>query len=535
MALPSSADFTSKDYDSVWLREQALIRSVFPTWTDFSITNFGNILAQLSAFTLDVLTYYQDNQAAESRIATATQRRSLIALAKLLGYTPALAAPASVRETFAATGLVNNCTIPAGTVIKTSTDAIPFQLLSDVLLTPGAPTSSVGRVENSVNQTQLYNGTGQPGQTLRLPQQGFLSVVSVSGGWSPAPNNNFLFSSPTSLQYTLSVDNNDVATLSFGDGVNGSMPSGAMTVLYKTGGGSIGNVTPGSITQIDGPVLDVLGNTVSVTATNADAATGGIDRESTASIRLRAPLSIRNPTSSIARTDFEDNALRIPSVGRALMVTGQEVVTIPDNSGILYVVPVGGATPGAPSGSLLDQVRRQFEGDTQERPPYPKPLTFNLTMAGAIYVDFDITARIYLRKNAVGSVVAAAMRAAMTNFFSPIVTDAAWASKLTADLGVKIEVGARNPLIDFGYYLRQQNALAVAPQGMVEISDLMDVVHDVPGVRGIGPLDSDFALAALRVAGPYLGIGHVDVALADTDFPRFSALHITDIDTSTSL
>lgn len=531
MALPASADFTRKDFDSLWLREQALIRSVFPTWTDFSITNFANILAQLSAFTLDVLTFYQDNQALESRITTATQRRSLIALAKLLGYTPALAAPASTFETFTATGLANNCTIAAGTIIKTATDAIPFQLLSDVLLTPGAPTNGAD-VENSVTQTQLYNATGQPGQALVLPQPGFLSVVSVTlgGTWSQATNNNFLLKFPTDLVYTLSVDNNDVATLSFGDGVNGAMPSGAMTVLYKTGGGSIGNVAPGSITQVDGPVLDTLGNIVSLTATNAGAATGGADRESGASIKLRAPLSIRNPTSSIARTDFEDNALRIASVGRALMVTGQEVPTIPDNSGILYVVPVGGAMPGDPSQALLDQVRLQFDGDTQARPPYPKPLTFKLTTTGAIYVDFDIAASIFLKKNAVGSVVAAQIRSDLTNFFSPIVTDAAWALRLG------VEIGARNPGIDFGYYLKQQNALAAGAQGVMELSDVFDVVARVPGVRGISTVDTEFDWIATRFIGSVvLALGHVDAPLADTDFPRFSSIAITDKDLNVSL
>jgi hypothetical protein len=156
-------------------------------------------------------------------------------------------------------------------------------------------------------------------------------------------------------------------------------------------------------------------------------------------------------------------------------------------------------------------------------------------MAGAIYVDFDIAAQIYLRKSAVGSVVAAAIRAAMTNFFNPIVTDAAWAAKLTSDLGVKIEVGARNPLIDFGYYLRQQNALTVGAQGMMELSDVMDVVHDVPGVRGISAVETEFDWIATRVGGTVLALGHVDAPLGDTDFPRFRSIAITDKDTGTSL
>ena len=60
--------------NSLRLRLRNLVRSVFPEWTDFNVASFGNILVELYAFVGDVLAYYQDNQARESRIATATQR-----------------------------------------------------------------------------------------------------------------------------------------------------------------------------------------------------------------------------------------------------------------------------------------------------------------------------------------------------------------------------------------------------------------------------------------------------------------------------
>jgi hypothetical protein len=89
MALLAHAkDYTDKDFDSLRLRLQSLVRSVFPDWTDFNIASFGTIL-ELYAFVLDVLVVYQDNQARESRLLTATQRKNLIALCKLLGFRPA--------------------------------------------------------------------------------------------------------------------------------------------------------------------------------------------------------------------------------------------------------------------------------------------------------------------------------------------------------------------------------------------------------------------------------------------------------------
>src|SRR5574341_105908 len=103
--LAQATDYTDKDFDSLRLRLQNLVRSVFPEWTDFNVASFGNLLLELYAFVGDVLGFYQDNQARESRIATATQRKNLIALTKLLGFRPAgaRAATADVTFTLAAT------------------------------------------------------------------------------------------------------------------------------------------------------------------------------------------------------------------------------------------------------------------------------------------------------------------------------------------------------------------------------------------------------------------------------------------------
>lgn len=71
--LPSSPDYTDKDFDSLRARLIALVRSVFPDWSDFSVASFGNVLLEMYAFVGDVITFYLDNQARESRLVTATR------------------------------------------------------------------------------------------------------------------------------------------------------------------------------------------------------------------------------------------------------------------------------------------------------------------------------------------------------------------------------------------------------------------------------------------------------------------------------
>ena len=84
--LPLNIELTAKDFDSLRARLIALIQSVFPDWSDFETASFGNLLIEMYAFVGDVLTFYLDNLARESRLVTATQRKNVIALARMLGY-----------------------------------------------------------------------------------------------------------------------------------------------------------------------------------------------------------------------------------------------------------------------------------------------------------------------------------------------------------------------------------------------------------------------------------------------------------------
>ncbi|MBN1772099.1 MAG: t4-like baseplate wedge, partial [Deltaproteobacteria bacterium] len=173
-----TTDFTDKDFDSLRLRLQNLVRSVFPEWTDFGVANFGNLLLELYAFVGDVLVFYQDNQARESRIATATQRKNLIALAKLLGFRPAGARAATAEVAFSlAAPPAAPVPIHRGTRVKTAsvTEPIAFQLLADLTIPSGAdPPTITGVVEHSESQEELFTSTGFPNQEVVLPATPYL-------------------------------------------------------------------------------------------------------------------------------------------------------------------------------------------------------------------------------------------------------------------------------------------------------------------------------------------------------------------------
>lgn len=89
-------DYVTKDYDGFRESMLALIPQLLPSWTDRSESDFGVALIELFAYVADLLSYYQDRVANEGYLGTATQRRSVAELLRLIDYQidPGLAARA---------------------------------------------------------------------------------------------------------------------------------------------------------------------------------------------------------------------------------------------------------------------------------------------------------------------------------------------------------------------------------------------------------------------------------------------------------
>lgn len=89
-------DYLAKDFASFRkaLLEFSALR--YPDWRERSEADFGVMFAELLSAQADELSYYQDRIAAEATIETATERRSLTRLARLVDYEPR---PATSSET----------------------------------------------------------------------------------------------------------------------------------------------------------------------------------------------------------------------------------------------------------------------------------------------------------------------------------------------------------------------------------------------------------------------------------------------------
>lgn len=366
----TTVDYMARDYDSILQAMRALIPEKLPEWTDFaSPADFGNVLLQLFAHMGDILSYYQDRVANESFLGTAQQRRSVIQHLRLIGYRLSTAAPAAATLTLTVpTTCTDIITIHQGDAFATKSQkdkpsvrfeytraqpltincsTLPIDLASNRKFFDGIPVEE-GRL---VREEILGTSDGTPNQRFTLAHAG---LILRSLGQGQAIQQDILllteqgrirqewtlqeslaFSREGQQDFVLEIDEDDRATVIFGDGAFGAIPPGGalIKVTYRVGGGPHGNV-PAQMTQtiVDAPQLVLLGARVS----NPRPATGGAERESIAHAVLHAPSVFRSLKRAVTTRDYEALALDFKGVGKVRAeATNWNTVT-------LSVAPEGG-------------------------------------------------------------------------------------------------------------------------------------------------------------------------------------------------
>jgi hypothetical protein len=502
--LGPSTDYTDKDFDALNARLDNLIDSAFPEWTDKDKADFGNILKELFAFVADVLTKYQDNQAAEAFIGRVTQRKNILALCKLLGFTPRGNTAALVELSLTlSTALAGNTPIAARSRMKTESVFAPiiFETIVDAMIPTGSTGPVLVMAENAELRDEVFTSSGLPNQDLRLNGTPYLDdtaeVTAANGTFTQVES--LLESTSSDRHFVVLVDQNDRATIRFGNGSSGVIPAGSITVAYKVGGGVAGRVDPGKVTKVEGTFTDELGNAATLLVTNPASSTPALDRQSVEEIRLLAPRSLRVQNRTVAREDYEINARRVAGVARALMLTSDQDPGIAENAGILFIVPEGG---GVASDDLLEAVHVMCTET------YPNTLTFDLTEQTAPYGFVNIEAIVFLAKNAKAATVDAAIRDRLTRAFAITPT--------TADVEAGLTVG-----VDFGYYLTTEDG----DPGTIAWSDLFNVVRDSSGVRKVDPGPAGFLVNGTRA----------DYEIGTRTFPKLGTVTLINGDTGLAL
>jgi hypothetical protein len=421
-------DYTTRDFLSLVHDMTALIQDRVPEWTDRSQNDFGMVLIELFAYCGDILSYYGDRIANEAFLPTATQRESVLAIAKLLDYYPSGPVAASVGLTFTNTSKsyvwVLNGTQVATKTVRPSTPHPPgwvtaqtgqiavqapvvFETVEDVLVPPNGAVM-VTAVEGVTYNEQVGVSSAAADQDFPLYRLPVIdNSVSVTVGTTKWVHYERLVDAyPTTRAYVLETDGNNAMHIIFGDNANGAIPpiGQPINVTYRVGTGKRGNVAAGAISQILGTMPS------GIHVTNAKASGGGGDGETIAQIKANAPRSLFTMQRAVTATDYVGLALRVGGVAKASVEPALSCSNV-----TMYIAPVGGGGlddlfQPTPAFTLLKNRVWSYLSDKV-------PIGTNLTIADPTYVAvkllIDLVVKPKYRREATRQ---AAIKAVLTLF-----------------------------------------------------------------------------------------------------------------------
>lgn len=397
-------DYTSRDYEA--FRELLIqkLQEKMPEYTDTSETDAGIVILEALANGLDVLSLYLDIIANDVLLPTTQDRGIAVIIAKCLGYTPYNQTSAEFEQVFVLGDIRDSDTlIPQGTIVKTaeSTDlaTLYYETQEDLII----PANSLGN-EKDENDNYIYTVKVKHGQTITqdvlgsssgAPLQSFklnftqvlvdslkLYVNEGQGQVLWEQVDNFIECDENSKVYTVSVDDFDVCTITFGNGLKGKIPtaySNGIVANYRIGGGEVGNVNAGVINTLDSSVAYV------DSTFNLDVSVRGHEKESLDSIKVNAPAAFRTRDRLVTLQDYSD-LLRLNFYDFLDLVTLRDTV---DKKlvHIFYMMKDGYTMSADLVSKIADYIAdRSMVGTTYDLNPYVQQ-TVNIT--ANMYVDGD--------------------------------------------------------------------------------------------------------------------------------------------------
>ena len=420
-----SVDYTSRDYSAILTDMTNLIPIFSPTWTNRDPADFGMTLLELFAYMGDILNYYIDRTANEALITSATQRQTVLQIAGLIGYTPTNSTASTVTLTFQ-NSTASPITLPALTQVATSlvsngtTTQVVFETNS-ALTVPAKSGATNGSATVVATQGQTVSNEiigisdGTPSQTYALANTSVINgTVNVTINGVAYQSVQYLIdSNGYDPVFSTNTDADGITYVTFGDSVSGRVPPNGAQIYatYRVGGGVIGNVASNTIKY----VINVPSGTIpaGLTVSNQDisvsgdgAATGGADAESTDSIRINAPKSIRAINRAVSLSDYSYIAVQVSGVAKAIATA--DVYT----SVTLYLAPAG--DPGVASDnvtptSVFNNLTPNVLSSLIDKAPANTTITFQPPKYVGAYLVVNITVAPQYKQSSVVSNVTSAI------------------------------------------------------------------------------------------------------------------------------
>lgn len=363
-------DYTSRDYASLRDDIIAAVKERLPGWSGSDDPNdYLRAILEAFAYVSDVTNYYVDRAANEAYLPTATNRQSLLNIARTFGYNPAGPIAAAVDLTLS-NSAGSAAVLPAGTsfIGVYNRNGAPIQVYFETdteVTVPANGSATVGSTEGATrkgsNLTQtngdpigvlLYktDGTsvsdGTLDQVFVIPEgpivEGSIEIwvhpptgtPTVADGVRYEEFTHLIDAGPSDRAFLVQRNANDSANIIFGDGASGFIPESGYQVraVYRTGQGEAGNVAPNTINTV-GLKPDGTAVPVTISVSHADNAVGGTDTESNDVIRNKAARALRTSNRAVTLQDFEDFSIQAAGVSQAKAL-GSSMSNV-----VVYVAP----------------------------------------------------------------------------------------------------------------------------------------------------------------------------------------------------
>lgn len=313
----NNTTYTRRDVNSIleYLKEQARELSE-GRWTDFSSGDIGSVLLGLMAYLADVNNFQIDKAASELFLDTAVERSSLMALLRLVGYTPRHYQSAYTLMYIKSKNPTNSdisTIIPKYSTFTNEEGTITYTILDDCQISndegycvafEGTRTATTFSFSQITSDGRLY-----------LPDYKIgTNTVQVS---IPSISNKFIEQVEdvrfTDGSFAFSVHCDDFSSMYI------QLPAtwqdilsenATITVSYLLTQGEAGRIGKGILTR-PGTGLTLLNAYV---ITNTMPSTGGFFPESADDLRIHGPRQARTMLTIVTKKDIEDLLHNMPEV-----------------------------------------------------------------------------------------------------------------------------------------------------------------------------------------------------------------------------
>lgn len=318
-------DYTSRDYLAFKELLIQKLKEKMPEYTDTSETDAGIVIIEALANGLDILSLYADICANDVLLPTTQSRRIATLIARCLGYKPYNQTGSVYKQVFVLSEpQLNDYVIPKGTALRSQDDTGVITQYYETVEDLAIPAGALGN-EKDANDEYLYTALICSGETIYQdvigssngnPLQSFkLSYTNVlvdtievyvnegNGDEAWTMVDSFFDCDPTDKVYMVLVDEFDVCTIQFGNGLHGKIPTAyanGICANYAVGGGESSNVNAGVINTLESGLPFV------ESTFNLPVIVRGHDKEPLESIRYNASAAYRAKDRLVTFQDYED-------------------------------------------------------------------------------------------------------------------------------------------------------------------------------------------------------------------------------------